>query len=88
MKATTWLGVAFAVLVLGYLVISSFKPAAYRCRVCITFKGNHDCRIASAATRQGALITATQNTCAQLSSGVIESNQCETTPPDSVDWLQ
>ncbi len=88
MKTTTWLGLAFAVLVLGYLVISSFRPAAFRCRVCITFKGNHDCRIASAATKQGALTTAVQNTCAQLSGGVIESNQCENTQPDSIDWLQ
>ena len=88
MKKTTLLAIAFAVLVLGYLVISSFRPQGFRCRVCITFKGQRDCRTASAATRQEALRTATTNACAQLSGGVIESNQCESTPPDSVDWLQ
>lgn len=88
MKKTTLLAIAFAVLVLGYLVISSFRPAAYRCRVCIAFKGNQDCRTASAATREGALRTAVTNACAQLSGGVIESGQCESTPPVSVDWLK
>ena len=88
MKKTTWLAVAFAVAVLSYLIISSFRPQGFRCRVCITFKGNRDCRTASAATKQGALSTAVNNTCAQLSGGVIESNQCENTQPDSVEWLQ
>lgn len=88
MKKTTLLAIAFGVLVLGYLVISSLRPQGFRCRVCITFKGRNDCRTASAATRQEALNAATMLTCAQLSSGVIESNQCETTQPDSVEWLQ
>ncbi len=88
MKKTTWLGIVFAVLVLGYIVISSFSPAAARCRVCISFKGNTDCRTASAANRQEALRTAVTNACAQLSGGVIESSQCENTPPTSVDWLK
>jgi hypothetical protein len=51
-KKTTWLGIAFAVLVLGYLVISSFRPQGFRCRVCMSFKGRGDCRTASAATEQ------------------------------------
>lgn len=86
MKKTTWLGIAFAVLVLAYLVISSFRPQGFRCRVCMSFKGRGDCRTASAATEQEALRTAITNACAQLSGGVIESNQCETTTPVSVDW--
>jgi hypothetical protein len=31
--------------------------------------------------------TATDNACAQLSSGVTESMQCTNTPPESVTWL-
>ena len=88
MKKTTWLAIAFGVIVIGYVMISSFRPAAARCRVCMSFKGASDCRTASAATRQEALRTAITNACAQLSGGVIESNQCETTPPVSVDWLK
>ena len=87
MKKTTWLAIAFAVLVLGYIMISSFRQQGFRCRVCMSFKGNRDCRTASAATEQEALRTAVTNACAQLSGGVTESNQCENTPPESVDWL-
>jgi hypothetical protein len=86
-KKTTWLAIAFAVLVLGFIVASSFRPRVH-CRVCITFKGNRDCRTASADNRQEALRTAVTNACAQLSGGVVETNQCENTPPDSVDWPQ
>lgn len=88
MKKTTWLAIAFGVLVLAYIVISSFSPAGARCRVCMSFKGGSDCRTASAATRPEALRTAITNACAQLSGGVIESNQCETSPPVSVEWLK
>ena len=88
MKKTTLLAILFGVLVLGYLVISSFRPAGARVRVCMSFKGGNDCRTASAANRQEALRTAITNACAQLSGGVIESSQCENTPPVSVDWLK
>jgi hypothetical protein len=87
-KKTTWLAVIFAALVIGYVMISSFRPAGARCRVCMSFKGASDCRTASAANRQEALRTAITNACAQLSGGVIESNQCETAPPLSVEWLK
>jgi len=87
-KKTTWLAIAFAALVLGYVTISSFSPAGARCRVCMSFKGAGDCRTASAANRQEALRTAIVNACAQLSGGVIESSQCENTPPVSVEWLK
>jgi hypothetical protein len=88
LKKTTLLAIVFAVLVLGAIVFSSFRPAGARCRVCMSFKGASDCRTASAANRQEALRTAITNACAQLSGGVIESNQCETTPPLSVEWLK
>lgn len=87
MKKTTLLGIVFGALVLGYLVISSFRTQPFRCEVCITFKDRRDCRTGAAQTRMEAQRTAIMTTCAQLSSGVIESNQCENTPPDSVRWL-
>ena len=57
-----------------------------RCEVCITFRGSQSCRTAAASTRELALRTATENACAQISSGVTDSNQCNNTPPDSVRW--
>ena len=87
MKKTTVLGIVFAVLVLGYLVMSSFRRQAYRCQICITFKGRRDCGTGAAQTEMEARRTATMIACAQISGGVIESNQCENTPPDSEQWL-
>ena len=86
MKKTVWLGVLFGALVIGYVMYSSFRPHAYRCEVCMVFNGRRDCRTASADTREGALRTAVTNACAQLASGVTESDQCENTPPESVTW--
>jgi hypothetical protein len=86
-KKTTLLAILFAALVLGYLVTSSFKRQPFRCQVCITFKGRRDCGIGAAQTQMEAERTATATACAQISSGVIESNQCENTPPDSLQWL-
>jgi hypothetical protein len=86
-KKTTWLAILFGVLVLGYLVSSSFKKQPFRCQVCITFNGRRDCGIGAAQTQAEAQRTAIMTACAQISSGVIEANQCENTPPDSVEWL-
>ena len=87
MKKTTWLGILFAVLVLGYLVISSFQRQAYRCQICITYKGRRDCGTAAAQSEQEARRAATTIAGAQIAGGVIDANQCENTPPDSLEWL-
>jgi hypothetical protein len=87
MKKTTGLAVAFVALVVGFIVYSTFHQERTRCRVCMSFNGAHDCRIASAASRQEALRTAVTNACAQLAAGITETTQCEGTKPDSVDWL-
>jgi hypothetical protein len=87
-KKTVWLGVAFCGAVLTYLVVSSFQTKPYRCNVCITFKGAHDCKTASADSEMEATRTATTNVCGEIAGGVTETNQCENTPPDSVTWLR
>jgi hypothetical protein len=86
-KKTTWLGILFAVLVLGYLVMSSFRKQAYRCQVCITYKGRRDCGTGAAQTEMQARQTAITIACAQIAGGIIEANQCENTTPDSIQWL-
>jgi hypothetical protein len=88
MKTTTWLAIAFGLVVVGFIVFSTFNQERVRCQVCVSFRGQKDCRTASATNRQEAMRTAISNACAQLSSGVTETTQCEATKPDSVDWLQ
>ena len=88
MKPAAWIAIVFAVAVVAAIALSSFRAQPFRCRVCITFHGQTDCRTASAQDRMEALRTATVAACSQISGGVIESNQCEHTRPDSVEWLK
>jgi hypothetical protein len=85
-KSTVWLGILFGVLVLGYVVYSSFAPKAYRVKVCMSYKGGTNCGTASADKREVALREATTNACALIASGVVESGQCENSKPLSMDW--
>jgi hypothetical protein len=87
-KPAVLAAVAFCAAFLGYLLYSTLHTERVRCRVCITYEGRQDCRTASATTREKALETATVNACGVLTSGVIDSNKCQTTPPDSVEWLK
>jgi hypothetical protein len=87
-RKTFWISMVFGVAVLAYLLVSSFSTKAAKCEVCMEFNGATDCRTASAETRENALRTAVTNACAQLSSGVDQSTQCENTPPRSVRWLR
>ena len=88
MKKSVWLGILFVLLVVGFVVYSTFTTRAgrIRCEVCITFRGQQSCRTAAGRTRELALRTATENACAELASGITDSNQCHETPPDSVRW--
>jgi hypothetical protein len=87
-KTTGWIGVVFAALVLGYIMVSSFSRPKFRCRVCMAFNGRVDCRTASAESRENALRTAITNACAELAAGRSETSQCENTTPESINWLQ
>ena len=87
MKNTVWLAVAFVVVVVGFVVFSTFQGKRVSCKVCIVFNGRRDCRTASAANRTEAQRTATTNACAQLAGGVTDSVNCENTTPESVEWL-
>ena len=87
MKKTVWLAVLFCALVIGFVVYSSLGGERVSCRVCMVYRGQRDCRTASARTRENAQRTAISQACAQLSGGVTDTNQCEGTPPESVAWL-
>jgi hypothetical protein len=88
MKPAAWLGVLFVVVVLGFIVYSTFQGTGYKCEVCVTFNGRTDCRVAGAKTQEHAIRTAVENACAQLASGVADSTRCDQTRPDSVRWIE
>lgn len=83
---TFGIALLFAAAVIGLVIYSSFGNAGNRVEVCITFQGRQACRTARARDREGALRTATDNACAQLASGMNETNLCTHTAPDRVTW--
>jgi hypothetical protein len=87
-KKSVWLGILFVALVVALVVYSTLNTSTerIRCEVCITFRGQQACETAAARTRELAQRAATETACAQVSSGVTDSNQCHNTPPDSVRW--
>jgi len=87
LNKTILLAIVFLCAVAGYLLFSTIGLRRYRCEVCINYRGNTACGKAAASTREQALRTATENACAQISSGISASQQCEHTTPDSVKWL-
>ncbi len=85
-KRTILLAVAFVAIFLAFVISTTFQGDRVRVEVCMAFRGQSDCRTASARNRQEALRTAVTNACAQLASGVTDSMQCENTPPQSINW--
>ena len=87
MSKTVVIGVVFVIAILGFLIYSSMHIARYRVEVCIAYRGQTQCRTASADTREHAQRTAQSNACGLIASGVTETMQCEHLDPTSVKWL-
>lgn len=88
MKKTVWIAIFFAVAVVGAVLFTTLGPRhLFKCQVCMSFNGGRDCRTASAATQEEAVRAAVTNACAQLAGGVVQSSQCENTPPESIQWM-
>ncbi|MBZ5606995.1 MAG: hypothetical protein LAP38_01960 [Acidobacteriia bacterium] len=87
MNKTVIIGVVFVVALVAFLIYSSMHIAHYRVEVCVAFRGQTECRIASADTREHALRSAQSNACGLMVSGVTDTMQCEHAEPTSVKWL-
>ena len=90
MSRNAIIGLASALAVLAFVIIltySSMRGLKYRVNVCITFRGQTECRTASADSREHAQRTAQSNACGLLASGVTDTMQCEHLDPTSVKWL-
>jgi hypothetical protein len=87
MNKTVIIGVVFVLGIVAFLVYSSLHIAKYRVEVCVAFRGQTECRVASADTREHALRSAQNNACGLMVSGVTETMQCEHVDPTSVKWL-
>ncbi len=78
------IGIVFTAVTLALLVNSIRSSFSHSCEVCMTFNGRRSCREAAGSTREEALLTATQNACAFVASGMTMTVQCQNTRPTSV----
>ena len=87
-KTKTGLTVAAVLLIfVGLMVYSSMGMATYRVEVCMAYAGHTACRTASGAEKERAMRAASDNACAQISSGMTDSMACGRSVPVSVKWL-
>ncbi len=83
-------GIVIVATIIGLAVLvfwSSMGLTAYRVEVCMAYEGRSACRTASGADKESALRTASDNACAQISSGMTDSMACGRSVPTSVKWL-
>ena len=71
----------------GLVMWSAMGLTAYRVEVCVAYDGRTACRTASGADKESAQRTASDNACAQISSGMTDSMACGRSVPTSVKWL-
>lgn len=87
-QKTGFLIAAFIAGLFALVVYSSMGLTAYRVEVCMAYDGRTACRSASGADKETALRTASDNACAQISSGMTDSMACGRSTPTSVKWLE
>ena len=85
MKWTSWVTAAVLLGLIGFVVWSSLRVGRVRCEVCIDFDGRQACRAVDADTESEARMSAINNACAFLASGVTQVMACERTPPAKAD---
>jgi hypothetical protein len=54
----------------------------------MAFNGQTTCKTVNAKSQDAAVRSATENACADISSGVDETIRCQNTEPKSVRWLK
>ena len=88
MKKPVLAGIVFLLVFLAVLLYSTLSLTRNRERVevCMEYEGRMQCSTGSGATRESALRVATTTACAQISSGVTGSQQCEHSTPVRVTW--
>ncbi len=84
MSRTGWIGFALLGLLMAFVIVSSMGWEAHSCEVCITYRGQQQCRTVGGSTVEEAREGAITNACAFLSGGVTDSLACGRQQPDSI----
>jgi hypothetical protein len=85
MSRATILSLVFLLLVGALIAYSLTGVNEVSCEVCITFKGQSECRTGKGRTQEDAVRSATEACCAVMpTSGMSERVKCSQTPPSSL----
>jgi hypothetical protein len=85
MSKSAIMSIAFTILVAGLIFYSMRGVTQVTCEVCITWKGQKECRTGQGRTREEAITKATEACCAVMpTDGMAERIQCSDTVPTSV----
>jgi alkylhydroperoxidase family enzyme len=79
------------VFVLGLALLiaySTLNGPRFRVNVCMSYGGRSACKTVHARSEAAALRAATENACADISSGVTDTMRCQQAEPQSVRWLE
>ena len=85
-KLPVILGVAFIVIFIVAMVVTSGGNNTYRAEVCVTFDGRTVCRNGAAAQKAEAERIASDGACTDLTAGMTALMQCEQSAPRKVTW--
>ncbi len=78
------IGIVFGVVILGAILFLSMDFTQYTCEVCIEFKGRTQCRTASGADPDTAMVAARDNACAFLVASKTDGFLCSQIEPAKV----
>jgi hypothetical protein len=85
MKWTSWVTLIGLGGIVALVIAASLEVGQVRCEVCIEFRGNRACRAVDGESEEQARVSAINNACALLASGVTDTMACERTPPSSLE---
>ncbi len=78
----------FVVAIIALIAYSTVRGPRFRVNVCMSYAGHAACKTVSAKSETAALRSATENACADISSGVTDTMRCQQEEPHSVHWLE
>jgi hypothetical protein len=67
-----------------YIVIGSLSSVQTECALCVTFRGQTQCRTGSGASTQDAQRAAQKAACGVMAQGMDATIECENIPPTNV----
>ena len=85
--AKVLLTVAALAALLGTFTYLTMSPNEVTCEVCMEFRGNTECRKATAKNREEAEVAAASTACSLISGGVTDGMACRSATPQKVSCI-